>query len=44
MPGASQIKLMAGGGVASNYDPLDVTQYLEREIHAVVEAAEAWGT
>ena len=25
--GASQIKLMAGGGVASSYDPLDVTQY-----------------
>jgi imidazolonepropionase-like amidohydrolase len=24
--GASQIKLMAGGGVASSYDPLDVTQ------------------
>ena len=25
--GASQIKMMAGGGVASLYDPLDVTQY-----------------
>ena len=25
--GATQIKLMAGGGVASTYDPLDVTQY-----------------
>ncbi len=25
--GASQVKLMAGGGVASSYDPLDVTQY-----------------
>lgn len=24
---ASQIKLMAGGGVASSYDPLEVTQY-----------------
>jgi imidazolonepropionase-like amidohydrolase len=44
MRGASQIKLMAGGGVASNYDPLDVTQYLEREIRAAVEAAETWGT
>lgn len=44
MRGASQIKLMAGGGVASNYDPLDVSQYLEREIHSAVEAEENWGT
>jgi imidazolonepropionase-like amidohydrolase len=42
--GASQLKLMAGGGVASSYDPLDVTQYTEREIHAAVDAAENWGT
>jgi imidazolonepropionase-like amidohydrolase len=34
MQGASQIKLMAGGGVASNYDSLDVAQYSEDEIHA----------
>jgi imidazolonepropionase-like amidohydrolase len=44
MLGASQIKLMAGGGVASTYDPLDVTQYTEAEIHAAVEAAENWNT
>lgn len=44
MLGASQIKLMAGGGVSSLYDPLDVTQYTEAEIHAAVEAAENWGT
>lgn len=42
--GASQIKLMAGGGVASNYDPLDVTQYSVAELRAAVEAAENWGT
>jgi imidazolonepropionase-like amidohydrolase len=42
--GASQVKLMAGGGVASNYDPLDVAQYTEREIRAAVDAAENWGT
>lgn len=42
--GASQIKLMAGGGVASNYDPLDVTQYTVHELRAAVEAAENWGT
>ena len=44
MLGASQIKLMAGGGVVSDFDPLDVTQYTEAEIRAVVEAAENWGT
>jgi imidazolonepropionase-like amidohydrolase len=42
--GASQIKLMAGGGVASSYDPLDVTQYTVPELRAGVEAAENWGT
>jgi imidazolonepropionase-like amidohydrolase len=42
--GASQIKLMAGGGVSSNYDPLDVTQYTVAELRAAVEAAENWGT
>jgi imidazolonepropionase-like amidohydrolase len=42
--GASQIKLMAGGGVSSVYDPLDVTQYTVSEIRAAVEAAENWGT
>ena len=42
--GASQIKLMAGGGVASSYDPLDVTQYTLSELRAGVEAAENWGT
>ena len=42
--GASQIKLMAGGGVTSSYDPLDVTQYTVAELRAAVEAAENWGT
>jgi imidazolonepropionase-like amidohydrolase len=42
--GASQIKMMAGGGVSSSYDPLDVTQYTVEELHAGVEAAENWGT
>lgn len=44
MLGASQLKLMAGGGVSSTYDPLDVTQYTVEEIRAAVEAAENWGT
>jgi imidazolonepropionase-like amidohydrolase len=42
--GAPQLKLMAGGGVGSSYDPLDVTQYTTLEIRAAVEAAENWGT
>jgi imidazolonepropionase-like amidohydrolase len=44
MRGASQIKLMAGGGVSSFYDPIDVTEYTEAELRAGVEAAENWGT
>jgi imidazolonepropionase-like amidohydrolase len=42
--GASQIKLMAGGGVASPYNPIESIQYTEPEIHAAVEAADNWGT
>ena len=44
MRGATQIKVMAGGGVASNYDPLDVTEYTLEEMQAAVKAAESWGT
>src|SRR6185369_4862963 len=42
--GASQIKLMGGGGVASPYNPLESIQYTEAEIRAAVEAAGNWGT
>jgi imidazolonepropionase-like amidohydrolase len=42
--GASQIKLTAGGGVASPHSPLDVSTFTEAELHAAVEAAENWGT
>ncbi len=42
--GASQIKVMAGGGAATVYDPLDVTQYTFDELRAAVEAADDWGT
>ncbi|HSF54333.1 MAG TPA: amidohydrolase family protein [Algoriphagus sp.] len=42
--GATQLKLMAGGGVSSNYDPLDVSQYTAEEFRAAVSAAENWGT
>src|ERR671912_85035 len=44
MQGASQIKVMAGGGIASGYDPIDVTQYSQEEIEAAVGAAADWGT
>jgi imidazolonepropionase-like amidohydrolase len=44
MQGASQIKLTAGGGVASPFSPLDVVTFTEPELHAAVEAAENWGT
>ena len=42
--GASQIKMMAGGGTSSDYDPLDVTQYTLDELRAGVEAADDWNT
>lgn len=42
--GATQIKMMAGGGVASAYDHLDVLQYTPDELHAGVQAAADWGT
>jgi imidazolonepropionase-like amidohydrolase len=44
MLGASQIKLTAGGGVASPHSPLDVTTFNEDELRAAVQAAENWGT
>jgi imidazolonepropionase-like amidohydrolase len=44
MQGASQIKLTAGGGVASPHSPLDASTFTEAELRAAVEAAENWGT
>ena len=44
LKGASQIKLTAGGGVASPNSPLDVSTFTEAELRAAVEAAENWGT
>lgn len=35
---------MAGGGAASAYDPLDVSQYTLDELTAAVQAADDWGT
>jgi len=44
MLGASQIKIMGGGGVASAYDPIDALQYTDAEMKAAVSAAADWGT
>ena len=44
MLGASQIKLTAGGGVASPHSPLDVSTFTPDELAAAVEAASNWGT
>lgn len=44
MLGASQIKLTAGGGVASPHSPLDASTFTEAELRAAVEAASNWGT
>lgn len=44
MKGASQIKIMAGGGVSSLYDPLNTAQFLEEEMRMAVRAAADWGT
>ena len=42
--GASQIKIMGGGGVATEYDPWHSSGYTLDEIKAAVEAAADYGT
>ncbi|WP_425045082.1 amidohydrolase family protein [Primorskyibacter sp. S87] len=42
--GATQIKLMAGGGVASILDPLHTLQYQPEELDAAVRVAADWDT
>ena len=42
--GASQIKIMVGGGVASDFDPLYADTMAEDEIRAIVETAADFGT
>lgn len=37
--GADQVKVMAGGGIATPTDPIDMVQYTEAEIRAAVEEA-----
>jgi len=42
--GATQIKIMGGGGVASEFDPLHATQFTLDEMRAAVEVAEDYGS
>lgn len=42
--GATQLKIMASGGVASPTDPIWNLQYSAEEMRAIVEEAESWRT
>lgn len=42
--GANYLKVMVGGGVSSEKDPMHSEQYTPDEIRAAVEVAESWGT
>lgn len=42
--GATQIKIMAGGGGSSRFDPMDTSQFTYDEIKAIVDAAADWNT
>lgn len=42
--GATQLKLMGSGGVASIYDPIDMHGFTEEELEAAVKIAENYGS
>ena len=42
--GATQVKIMGGGGVMSDYDPIHTLQPSPAEIRAAVQATSDWGT
>ena len=44
LQGASQVKLVGGGGVSSPRAPLDMTTFSEAEIRAAVDVARDWNT
>ncbi|QOG06469.1 amidohydrolase family protein [Aureimonas sp. OT7] len=44
LQGASQIKLVGGGGVSSPRSPLDITTFSEAELRVAVEVARDWNT
>ena len=42
--GATQLKVMAGGGIASDFDPIHSVQFTIEELEAAVQAATDWDT
>ncbi len=42
--GATQLKVMAGGGVGSDFDPIHSVQFTSEELEAAVQAAADWDT
>ncbi|NMP17870.1 amidohydrolase family protein, partial [Thalassotalea sp. Y01] len=42
--GATQIKIMAGGGGSSKYDPIDTVQFSKEETCSIVETTKDWNT
>ena len=42
--GAAMIKVMASGGAASEFDPLEITEYTLEELRAAVDVASSFGT
>lgn len=42
--GATQLKVMAGGGIASDFDPIHSVQFTTEELEAAVQAATDWDT
>jgi len=42
--GATQLKVMAGGGIASDFDPIHSVQFTSEELKAAVQAAADWDT
>ncbi|MFC3878727.1 amidohydrolase family protein [Algoriphagus namhaensis] len=44
MQGATQIKIMSSGGIASQFDPWQLNAFSAEDIQAAVEVAEAYGS
>lgn len=42
--GATQLKVMAGGGIDSDFDPIHSIQFTSEELEAAVQAAADWDT
>ncbi|MCJ7468194.1 MAG: amidohydrolase family protein [Maribacter sp.] len=42
--GATQLKVMAGGGIGSDFDPIHSIQFTSEELQAAVQAAADWDT